>query len=108
MARFYGKVGYINEEETAIDVIQSVPYEKPYKGDLVRNTRRLENGPGVNDNVSLSNTISIISDPYADTHIHAIRYVKWRGTAWKVTNIEVQPPRILLTLGGVYNGETAE
>ena len=108
MARFYGKVGYINEEETGVDIIQNVPCEKSYKGDLVRNTRRLENGPGVNDNVSLSNTISIVSDPYADTHIHAIRYVKWRGTAWKVTNVEVQPPRILLTLGGVYNGETAE
>ena len=104
MAKFYGAVGYIVEEETATDVITSVPVERMYKGDLVKNTRRLENGEGVNDNVVISNSISIVADPYANNHMHAIRYVKWRGTAWKVATVDVQPPRLVLTLGGVYNG----
>lgn len=104
MAKFYGAVGYIEEVETAPDVITSMPVERMYKGDLVKNTRRLENGEGVNDNVVISNSISIVADPYANNHMHAIRYVKWRGTAWKVTTVDVQPPRLVLTLGGVYNG----
>lgn len=105
MARFYGAVGYIIETETAVDVITNMPIEKMYKGDLVRNNRRLENGTDINDNVSISNQISILADPYANDHIHDMRYVKWRGTAWKVTHIDVEPPRLILTLGGVYNGE---
>lgn len=106
MARFYGAIGYITEVETAVDVTNNVPVERMYKGELVRNNRRLENGVDVNDNVSISNQISILADPYANNHIHDMRYVKWRGTAWKVTNIDVEPPRLILTLGGVYNGET--
>jgi hypothetical protein len=108
MARFYGAIGYVEEVETAIDVIDNRPVERMYKGELIRNNRRLENGLGVNDNVSISNQISIVADPYANNHIHAMRYVKWRGTAWKVSNVDVEPPRLILSLGGVYNGETAK
>lgn len=106
MARFYGAVGYIEEVETAPDVIENKPIERMYKGDLIRNSRRLDNGTDINDNVSISNQISILADAYANNHIHDMRYVKWRGTAWKVTSVDVEPPRLNLTLGGVYNGET--
>ena len=108
MARFYGAVGYIEEQESAVDVTDEKPVERYYKGDLVRSNRRLENGIVLNDNVTLNNQISIVADPYALSHIFAMRYVKWMGTVWKVTNVEVQQPRLILTLGGVYNGETAE
>lgn len=108
MARFYGAVGYIDEVETAVDTFVPKPIERMYKGDLVRNNRKLENGTDINDNVNISNQISIVADPYANNHIHDMRYVKWRGTAWKVTNVDVEPPRLILSLGGVYNGETAE
>ena len=107
MAKFYGKVGYIVDEEQAVDVHVNVPVEKPYKGDLLKNNRRLENGIGLNDDVTIANQISIVSDPYAINHMHAIRYVKWRGVCWKVSLVDYQPPRLILTLGGVYNGETA-
>jgi len=107
MPRFYGAVGYIEEVETAVDVYDNKPLERMYKGELLKNNRRLENGTDINDNVSISNQISIVADPYANNHMHSIRYVKWRGTAWKVTTVDVQPPRLILTLGGVYNGEIA-
>lgn len=107
MAKFYGAIGYISEVETAVDVIENKPIERMYKGDLIRNNRRLDNGENINDNVIISNQISIIADPYANNHIFDMRYVKWRGTAWKVSNVDVEPPRLILTLGGVYNGETA-
>lgn len=107
MAKFYGAVGYIEDRETAVDVHVPSPIERMYKGDLVKNNRRLESGIGLNDNVNISNQISIIADPYANSHFHAIRYVKWRGICWKVSLVDVQPPRLVLTLGGVYNGPTA-
>jgi len=107
MAKFYGAIGYISEVETAVDLIENKPIERMYKGDLIRNNRRLDNGENINDNVTISNQISIIADPYANNHIFDMRYVKWRGTAWKVSNVDVEPPRLILTLGGVYNGETA-
>ena len=107
MAKFYGAVGYIEDRETAVDVHAEMPIERMYKGDLVKNNRRLEKGIGLNDDVNISNQISIIADPYANDHVHTIRYVKWRGTAWKVTLVDIQPPRLILSLGGVYNGPIA-
>lgn len=108
MAKFYGAVGYIVEDDDeAPDVTIEKPVERLYKGDLVKNNRRLEASSELNDDVKISNQISILADPYALSHIHAMRYVKWMGVPWKVSNIDVQYPRLILTLGGVYNGETA-
>lgn len=107
MAKFYGPVGYVVDERIGDRIVER-PIERYYKGDLLENSRRLEAGEGVNDDVNISNQISIVSDPYALSHMFAIRYVKWWGTAWKVTSIKANPPRLILTLGGVYNGETKE
>lgn len=108
MAKFYGAIGYISDEVGAADVIVEKPIERMYKGDLIKNNRRLNSSDELNDNVVISNQISILADPYANNHMHDMRYVKWRGAAWKVVSIDVQPPRLLLTLGGVYNGEVAK
>ena len=108
MARFYGAVGYAYDEVTAPDVVTEHCTERFYKGDILRNQRRLEKAEGVNDGVNISNRISIVADPYALSHIFAMRYVKWMGVAWKVAEVEVETPRLILTLGGVYNGETQE
>lgn len=107
MARFYGQVGYVVDTETATDVTEQVPYERPYKGELIKNRQNLENGVSTADDVTLSNQISIVSDPYALSHIFAMRYVKWMGSPWKITNVEVAYPRLILTVGGLYNGEVA-
>lgn len=109
MAKFYGAIGYVDEQEKGLDIYSPEITERMYKGDLLKNYRKLENGEGVNDNISLNNSISILADPYMQGHMHAIRYAKWRGTAWKVTLVDAsQFPRLILTLGGVYNGETAQ
>lgn len=109
MAKFYGAVGYVFdlEPEDYPDVTVEKPVEKFYKGDLVKNNRRLESSDQLNDNITISNQISIVADPYALSHFFAIRYVKWMGVAWKVTTVEVETPRLILSLGGVYNGEVA-
>ena len=66
-----------------------------------------ENGSGLNDDLVLNNQLSIVADAYANQHFFAIRYVRWMGALWKITNVEVQRPRLLLTVGGVYNGPEA-
>jgi len=107
MAKYYGKVGFVLPEETAKGVWTEQPKEYSYFGDVTRNSKRLENGVGLNDDISISNTISIVADQFAYEHFFAIRYIKWMGTAWKVNSVEVQRPRLILTIGGVYNGDTA-
>lgn len=107
MAKFYGEVGYVDLVETAPGVWTEEITKRNYYGDLIRNTRRLESSGAVNDNINIQNQISIVADPYANDHFHAMRYVVFQGTRWKVSTVEVQYPRLILTLGGVYNGEQA-
>ena len=75
-------------------------------GDVVRNTRSLTTGESVNDDISVGNSISVVADAYAREHMFAMRYVKWQGALWKIVEVEEARPRLLLRLGGVYNGPT--
>lgn len=105
MAKFYGVVGYGYTEETTPGVYEEVLTEKKYYGDVERNTHRWDNGQSLNDNLNINHHISIVADEFAYKHIGAIRYLIWMGTRWKVTNVEVQRPRLILSIGGVYNGD---
>lgn len=108
MARYYGVIGFADGSvETVPGVWDEVIVERPYFGDVTRNTRRLQSGEYVNDNITISNEISIVSDPYALQNFHAIRYISWMGTKWKVTSVEVQYPRLILSIGDEYHGPTA-
>lgn len=104
MSRFYGAVGYAKTVNTAPGVFEEVEEEMMYYGDVLRNARRLESGENLNDQLVVNNSISIVADAHALNHFFEIRYVVWEGTKWKVTNVEVQRPRLILTLGKVYNG----
>lgn len=105
MNKFYGAVGYCTMVESAPDVWIEEIVERKYAGDVQRMSRRLQGGDTVNNNLSVSNQISIVSDPYAYQHFHEIRYVEWSGVKWKVTTVDVQYPRLILTLGEIYHGE---
>ena len=105
MAKFYGAIGYAETVETAPGVWVERILERNYYGELVRNTRRLQTADQLNDNLNIANEISIVSDPYANENFHAMRYVEFMGAKWKVTSVEVKYPRLILTVGGVYNGE---
>ena len=105
MAKFYGKIGYADTKETAPGVWVEQITERNYYGELVRNTRRLESSGNLNDNINIANEISIVADPYANAHFHEMRYVEFQGARWKVSNVEVKYPRLILTLGGLYNVE---
>jgi len=109
MARFYGEVGYgeaVEEPaESGIWVDQIVEF--PYQGDVIRNTRNLESGDKINEDISVANSISIVADQYAIDNFLNIKYIRWAGVLWTVTTVEVQRPRLILSLGRIYNGPTA-
>jgi len=102
--RFYDVIGYGGTVETAPGVWDDVITEVKYRGDVVRNSRKYGEGDSVNDDLTVSNSISVVADDYALNNYFAIRYVRWSGNLWKVSDVEVQRPRLILRLGGVYNG----
>jgi hypothetical protein len=104
MAKFFGKIGYGYSAERQNGVWKDTIVEKQYYGDVVKNSRRLVTGGEVNSDLALDNSISIIADTYGLDNIFAIRYVEWAGALWTVSNVEVQSPRLILRLGGVYHG----
>ena len=104
MAKYYGEIGYISSVETSPGVWDEVEITRPYFGDFLRNSRTLQIGDKVNDNINISNEISILSDPYANENFHSIRFISYQGVKWKVSSVEVKYPRLILTIGGIYNG----
>lgn len=109
MARYSGVVGYgaTVENSAGSGVWVDVITERSYFGEVVRNTRRLDGSEKVNADISVGNSISIVADAYAMQNLLAIRYVSWLGSLWTVDSVEVERPRLLLRLGGVYNGPRA-
>ena len=105
MGKFYGTIGYAITEETSPGVWKEQIVERNYFGDSLRNiSRRYENSGGINDNIRISNDISILADAFAYENFSHMRYVEFMGAKWIIANVEVQRPRLILTLGGVYNG----
>lgn len=108
MTKYYGSVGYCETTKTKSGVWKEEVVRKAnYSGDVsTYHSRRWDRGEHLNDKLSVNATISIVADPYAFAHFHNIRFIEYMGTYWKVTNVEVRFPRLILSLGEVYNGET--
>ncbi len=104
--KFYGSVGFVEVEEKRPGVKTLTPTEHMYSGDVMKRSIRYQSAESVNDSIGVQQQISIVADPYARNHVGSMRYVKWMGTAWKITDVSVQYPRLILTLGGTYNGAT--
>ena len=107
MAKCHGKIGYAQTTETTPGVHEEIITERDYYGDVVQNRSLLSENDQVNPDVTLGNSISIVADAYANEHYFAIRYVEWAGVRWTVKDVDIQPPRLHLRLGEVYNGPTA-
>jgi len=108
MAKYYGKVGYIVTEEVKPGVWVERPVELPYYGDVLKAVRRWQTSSDKqNDDLQVNNQISIVSDPFAMNNFQSMRYIEWMGALWKIESVEVQFPRLILSIGGVYNGRSA-
>lgn len=106
MGKFYGVVGFADTKETSPGVWEEQISERQYYGDVNRFNKRYEPQNQVNDNITINNEISIVGDPFAYEHFAYLRYVEWMGVKWKVSSVEIQYPRLILNIGGVYNGDS--
>ena len=106
MPRYSGKIGFIENVKTGPGKWTPRVTEEHYYGDVTRAARKMVEGQDVADNIILDNTISIVANPYARKHYFAIRYAWYKGVKWKVTHVEDLYPRLILTLGGVFNGDS--
>lgn len=107
--KFFGEVGYADTVEQKPGRFVKEVTEREYFGDVIKDTRRLEPGASVNKDIRTGNSISIVAaDDYANENFYAMAYVRWRGVLWSIEEVDAsQPPRLILRLGGVYNGPTA-
>lgn len=101
--KYHGKVGYFETVETKPGLFEEKLTFREYYGDVIRNTKRDSSGSRVNDTITISNQISIVADPYAREHFFSIMCIEWQGALWKVTEVEVQHPRLVLSLGDIYH-----
>lgn len=107
MARTSGVIGYGEQQNTAPGVWEDVIVERKYRGDVLRNSAGPQEGQKVNDDLTVGNSISVVASAYHREHFFNIRYISWQGALWKVSNVDVQMPRLIMRLGGLYHGPTA-
>lgn len=109
--KFFGKVGYCWTEEGTGEregIMEEHAEEYDYYGDVLQNGRRYEQGISIHDDLNVTNRIGLVADAFAWDHFFAIKYVEWMGQKWKVTSVEVARPRLILQIGGIWNGPQAD
>lgn len=104
MAKFAGLIGFSTTVETEPGIWTNDIVDKTYVGDVIQTSLRYQNDSKINDDVSINKKISIIADIYLNNNLNTIQYVTYMGVKWSVSNLDIQYPRVILTLGGVYNG----
>lgn len=108
MAKYYGVIGFAVPTEIRPGVVVDKIIERPYSGDIKSMYNKIEDGEKANRDLNIRNIISVVADPHAYENIFAIRYISWMGSRWNVFSIDIKPPRMEISIGGVYNGETPE
>lgn len=101
--RYCGNIGFLATYESRPGIWTEDIIERTYRGDVIKNGARWENGTSINDNVTITNQISVLADSYILEHTHLMKYIEFLGTKWKISSVDVQRPRLVLTLGGIYN-----
>ena len=104
MNRWYGKIGFAEQVEVAQSVWTEQITERIYRGDIIRNTRRLQDSQQIKSNISISKRISVIGDAYIRDHFVDMRWVEFMGAKWKAIEVDAsQAPRLIITLGELWN-----
>lgn len=102
--KYYGKIGYGKTQEIRPGVWEEQIEERSYYGDILRSNSRFQAVGKVNDDLTITNQFSIIADPYALEQFAFMRYIKHMGVRWRIAEIEIQYPRLIISTGGVYHG----
>lgn len=106
MSKWFGKIGYAITGETEPGMWEDTIVARDYYGDLISDKYMRQLSGNVNDDINLTSVISIIADPFAYENCSHMAYAEIMGARWKIIDIDIKPPRLNLTIGGVYNGNT--
>lgn len=101
--KWSGKIGFVETKETRPGVWENVTTERNFYGDVIRDIRKNQSSGQVNDDINISNRISIVSNSFVRDNLAFMKYIEFMGTKWKITDAEVQYPRLVLTIGGLWN-----
>lgn len=108
MAKFCGNIGFMTNVEVEPGIWDLQIEEHKYYGDITRNMTSSQNTTDkIHDSISLNNIIEIVADPYANNNFQNIKYIVFNGIKWEVLSAEVKFPRILLSIGGIYNEQSS-
>lgn len=108
MAKFVGEIGfsYENEDADETGVWDQHVIERHYHGDIMNATYKWNDNQKVNEDLNISNKFSVVADSFAMKNLYNMLYVKWNGVKWKIITTELSSPRLILYVGGIYNGQT--
>lgn len=106
--KWYGQLAYRDSVEVEPGIWEDQITEVNKFGDVLRNYSSNQQGTKINDDISVSNQISIIADPYLLESFHKIIYITFGGAKWRVSNVEVRYPRLIITLGALYVSEDVD
>lgn len=107
MSKYVGMIGFGMNRETEPGVWEDEVIERKYRGDILKNNQHFAVGGTTSGELRISNHFSILCDSFAFDHVSDIRYLEWRGNRWMVDSIEIEYPRLIMTIGGIYNGPQA-
>lgn len=107
--RFAGEIGFSESVDRGDDTGVTINkiYRRPYYGDVLKNYRSWkENQFSTIGDITINNQISLVGDPFLFEHLQFMKFVIWMGRPWSVTSVDVEYPRLIISIGGVYNGPT--
>lgn len=108
MAKYAGLVGYVTQEEKVPGVWSTVADPKPMRGDIIRASASSQNdgrlsSDKINKDVTLNHRVSLVGDAYAFGNYYNIKWIEIDGAKWEVSSVELQRPRLIVTVGGLWN-----
>lgn len=104
MSKFAGLVGYATQEETVPGVWSPVEKTVMMKGDVIRQSSSVQNDDKVNSDIALNHRVSLMGDSYAFDNYYNLKWIQLHGRKVEVSSVELQRPRLIVSVGGVYNG----
>ena len=104
MAKYSGKVGYGEEVETVPGVWEVRIEERMMKGDKIRQNANIRDSGKVNNEITLNHRVSLLGDAYAFANYYIMKWIEIDGRRWEVASVEVQRPRLIVDIGGLWHG----
>ena len=105
--KWCGNIGCSETVETAPGVYEEKIVKRKYYGDVLHGSKRFGGASEkLNDDITFSNKVSIVADPFAFENFPHMRYIELYGSKWKIAEAELSYPRIIISTGGLYNEQT--